>query len=61
MANQTNLQIKSTYNNKTRTTNVNYVNGSLSNATLIEFAQKLIALTTDTYSSTTKITKEELA
>ena len=46
--------------NKNVTTTISYVNGGTSDATLIQFAQQLIALTTDTYDSTTKVTKEVL-
>ncbi len=46
--------------NKKQTTNVNYVNPEATNEKLREFATKLTALTTDTYLSMTKITKESV-
>lgn len=47
-------------NGKKQTTNVSYINSETPNAKLREFAEKLIALTGDTYISTTKITKDEV-
>lgn len=58
MANQTSLQIKSMSNDKTNTTTIQYVNPEATNAQLVQLAQKIIALTTDTYSGVYKITKE---
>ena len=55
------LEIKSKdLSDKAVTTTITYVNGSVSDATLIQFAQQLTALTTNTYDSTTKVTKEVL-
>lgn len=59
MDNRTTLEIKSTdQGGKTTTTNLQYVNGSLSNATLVEMAQKFNALTVDTLAKVTKVTRE---
>lgn len=57
----TSLEIRATdLEDKTVKTAVTYVNGSVSNATLKQFAQMLNALTTNVYDGTTKITKEEI-
>ena len=45
---------------KKNTTNISYVNPQATNEKLGQFAQMLIALTTDTYVGTTKITKESV-
>ena len=45
---------------KKQVTNVNYINPATPNAILREFAEKLIALTDDTYVSTKKITKGDV-
>ena len=45
---------------KKNTTTISYINPQASNAKLKEFAQMLIALTTDTYEGVTKITKESV-
>lgn len=42
------------------TTTVPYANGSLSNATLLEFAQKLNSLTTNTFSYAEKVVTTNL-
>ena len=49
-----------TSSGKKNTTNVSYVNPTATNEKLRQFAQMLIALTTDTYVGTTKITKESV-
>lgn len=60
MAN-TSLEIRATDNqNKTVKTTVTYVNGSVSNPTLKQFAQMLNALTTNVYEGATRVTKEEI-
>ena len=46
--------------NKKNTTTISYINPQATNAKLKEFAQMLIALTTDTYEGVTKITKESV-
>ena len=45
---------------KVRTINVSNINPQATNANLLQFAQMLVLLTTDTYQSTTKITKESV-
>jgi len=45
---------------KKKTTNVNYINPAATNEKLSEFAQRLVALTTDSYIGVTKITKESV-
>ncbi len=45
---------------KKQVTNVSYINPATPNAILREFAEKLIALTDDTYVSTKKITKGDV-
>ena len=61
-ANRTNLIIKAAdSNSKSVTTTITYVNGSASNAKLLEFAQALNALTTNTLGIVTKETREVLA
>ena len=47
-----------TTSGKKNTTNVSYVNPQATNEKLRQFAQMLVALTTDSYVGTTKITKE---
>ena len=54
------LEINTLSNVKKTTTNVSYVNPQATNANLKEFAQMLIALTTDNYVGVTKITKESV-
>ena len=49
-----------TSSGKKSTTNVSYVNPQATNDKLLQFAQMLVALTTDTYVGTTKITKESV-
>lgn len=59
MDNRTNLTLKSKdQSDTTVTTNLQYVNGSLSNATLAELAQQFNSLTTNTLQRVTKITQE---
>lgn len=59
MDNRTTLQLKSKdQSDKTLTTNLQYVNGSLSNATLVELAEKFNALTTNNLQRVTKVTQE---
>jgi hypothetical protein len=45
---------------KKNTTTISYINPQATNVKLKEFAQMLIALTTDTYEGVTKITKESV-
>ena len=45
---------------KKQTTNISNVNPQATNANLLQFAQMLVALTTDTYNGATKITKESV-
>ena len=49
-----------TANGKKNTTNISYVNPTSTNEKLRQFAQMLVALTTDTYVGVTKITKESV-
>ena len=49
-----------TSSGKKNTTNVSYINPTATNDKLLQFAQMLVALTTDTYEGTTKITKESV-
>ena len=49
-----------TANGKKNTTNVSYINPQATNEKLRQFAQMLVALTTDTYNGVTKITKESV-
>lgn len=49
-----------TTSSKKNTTTISYINPQATNAKLKEFAQMLIALTTDTYEGVTKITKESV-
>ena len=57
----TSIEIKATdQEDKAVKTTVAYVNGSVSNATLKQFAQMLNALTTNVYDGTARITKEEI-
>ena len=49
-----------TSSGKKNTTNVSYINPQATNDKLRQFAQMLVALTTDTYGGVTKITKESL-
>lgn len=57
----TSIEIKATdQEDKAVKTTVTYVNGSVSNATLKQFAQMLNALTTNVYDGTARITKEEI-
>lgn len=58
----TSLEIRATDpDDKTVKTTITYVNGALSNAIYKEFAQKLTALTQNTYEGATKITKEGIS
>lgn len=45
---------------KQRTINVSNINPQATNDNLLQFAQILVALMTDTYKSATKITKESV-
>lgn len=55
------IEIESTtISSKKNTTTISYINPQAANAKLKEFAQMLIALTTDTYEGVTKITKESV-
>ena len=55
------IEIESTTaTSKKNTTTISYINPQAANAKLKEFAQMLIALTTDTYEGVTKITKESV-
>ena len=55
------IEIESTtIASKKNTTTISYINPQATNAKLKEFAQMLIALTTDTYEGVTKITKESV-
>ena len=49
-----------TTSGRKNTTNVSYINPQATNEKLRQFAQMLIALTTDTYGGLTKITKESV-
>ena len=49
-----------TTSGKKNTTNVSYINPQSTNEKLRQFAQMLVALTTDTYVGVTKITKESV-
>ena len=49
-----------TTSGRKNTTNVSYVNPQATNEKLRQFAQMLVALTTDSYVGTTKITKESV-
>ena len=49
-----------TTSGRKNTTNVSYINPQVTNEKLGQFAQMLIALTTDTYGGLTKITKESV-
>ena len=55
------IEIESTtVASKKNTTTISYINPQATNAKLKEFAQMLIALTTDSYEGVTKITKESV-
>lgn len=55
------IEIDTTTNSgKKITTNIVYVNPQATNEKLRQFAQMLVALTTDTYVGVTKITKESV-
>lgn len=45
---------------KKQTNTVTYINPEATNSQIRTFAQKIIALTTDTYTGVTKVTKEEV-
>lgn len=47
-------------NDKKITDKIAYVNPEATNEQLVEFAQMLVGLTTNTYTGTTKITEEDL-
>ena len=49
-----------TTSGRKNTTNVSYINPQATNEKLRQFAQMLVALTTDTYGGLTKITKESV-
>ena len=49
-----------TANDKKSTINVSYINPSATNDKLLQFAQMLVALTTDSYVGVTKITEESV-
>lgn len=55
------IQITSIDTNAKKTTDkISYVNPEATNEKLVEFAQALEALTTNTYAGTTKITEEAI-
>lgn len=55
------LEISTTTNQgRKNTTNISYINPQATNEKLRQFAQMLVALTTDTYGGLTKITKESV-
>lgn len=55
------LQINATdQSDKKVTTNVQHINGSASNAVLLQFARKLNALTQNEFDGAVKITKEDI-
>ena len=55
------LEIETTTNSgEKNTTTVSYINPTATNDKLRQFAQMLVALTTDTYGGLTKITKESV-
>ena len=55
------IEIETTTNSgKKNTTTVSYINPTATNDKLRQFAQMLVALTTDTYGGVTKITKESV-
>ena len=55
------IEISTTTSNaRKNTTNIVYVNQQATNEKLRQFAQMLVALTTDTYNGVTKITKESV-
>ena len=55
------LEIETTSGSgRKNTTNVSYINTQATNDKLKQFAQMLVALTTDTYVGVTKITKESV-
>lgn len=55
------LEIETTSGSgRKNTTNVSYINPQATNDKLKQFAQMLVALTTDTYVGVTKITKESV-
>lgn len=59
MATETLLTLKAKdTSDKSVTTSIRYVNPEQTNAILKEYAQQLNALTTNTYDSLTKVTKE---
>ena len=61
MATETLLTLKAKdTSDKSVTTSIRYVNPEASNEVLKTYAQMLNALTTNTYSSLTKVTKEEI-
>jgi len=61
MATKVSIQISSQdTSGKKQTDKISYVNPEATDAHLKEFAQKLIALTSDTYIGTTKITEESI-
>lgn len=61
MPTNTSLIINATdINNKKTSNTINYVNPSISNNTALELAQRINALTNDTYQSTTRVDKEEI-
>ena len=47
-------------NNKTVTDKISYVNPTATNEQLVEFAEMLEAMTTNSYAGTTKITEEAI-
>ena len=49
-----------TANDKKSTINVSYINPAATNDKLLQFAQMLVALTTDSYIGVTKITEESV-
>ena len=61
MAKTVTLSINTTdMSDKKQVTNISNVNLQATNANLLQFAQMLVSLTTDTYQSANKITKESV-
>ena len=60
MPTKTTLTINSTYDGKKVTDNINYVNPNISDANALLFAQKINALTNNTYASADRTDKREL-
>lgn len=61
MAKKTSITITTTDTNGKKTNDkIAYVNPEATNEQLVQFARMLVALTTSTYTSTTKVTEEDL-